>query len=143
MNLIKYRPLTDLVLGNRFDDFFDDIFDNRIWDSGSFYPNVDIRNEGNKYILEADLPGLTEKDIDVKVENNILSISSAKEEKKEEKKDGYILKERRGYSFTRSFVLPKDVDMKKIQAQFKNGVLNVTLSKKPEAKPKKIEVQPQ
>ena len=141
MNLIKYRPLKDLIWGNRFDDFLDDIFDTTIWDSKGFYPNVDIRNETNSYVMEADLPGLTEKDIDVNVENNLLTISSVKEDKKEQKKDGYILKERRGYSFTRSFVLPEDVDRKKIQAQFKNGVLNITIGKKPEAKPKKIEVQ--
>jgi len=143
MNLIKYRPLNDLILGSRLDDFLDNIFDHRIWDSSSFYPDVDIKSKDNKYVLEADLPGLTEKDIDVKVENNLLTISSVKEEKKEEEKDGYILKERHGYSFTRSFVLPKDVDVKKIEAQFKNGMLNITLGKKPEAKPKKIEVQAQ
>jgi len=138
-SLVKYSPLSLDVLGN-FDRIFDSFFnDSSLRRSSS--PSVDSRETENAYMLEAELPGLNEKDIEVKVDDNLLTISSAKEDEKEEKRDGYILKERRRHSFARSFVLPKDVDKESIEANFSNGLLSLTLNKAPEAKPKKIEVK--
>ena len=85
--------------------------------------------------------GLSEKDVEVKVEDNLLSISSVKSEEKEEKKDGYILKERRERNFSRSFMLPKDADREKIEAVFKNGVLSLIIAKSPKSLPKTIQVK--
>lgn len=135
--LVRYNPRA-LSLANNFDRMMDSFFSDS---PRSYAPTVDIREDENKYVLEAELPGLTEKDIDVKVEDNLLTISSKTEEKAEEKKNGYILKERRSKSFSRSFVVPKDVDKEKIEAGFKNGLLSLSLHKAPAAKPKSVEIK--
>ncbi|MBN1686539.1 MAG: Hsp20/alpha crystallin family protein [Spirochaetales bacterium] len=138
-SLVRYNPLAVDVLGD-FDKIFDSFFnDSSLRRTSS--PVVDIRENEDSYVLEAELPGLTDKDIEVKVEDNLLTISSKKEDEKEEKREGYILKERHNHFFTRSFVLPKDVDRESIDANFKDGLLSLTLNKAPEAKPKMIEVK--
>ena len=104
-------------------------------------PAMDIREDEDQYVLEAELAGLTEKDIEVKVENDILTLSRKIEEENEEKKDGYTLQERRHASFKRSFYLPKDVDRDKIVARFENGLLTLELPKAEKAKPRQIEVK--
>jgi HSP20 family protein len=109
--------------------------------TGTRVPAVDISEDDTAYRMEIELPGLTEKDVEVKVENNTLTVSSKKEEKSEEKKKGYIRQERRHFSFSRSFGLPDHVDADKIDATFKNGLLNISVPKAPEAKPKMIEVK--
>ncbi|UCB45130.1 MAG: Hsp20/alpha crystallin family protein [Spirochaetota bacterium] len=137
MNLIRYRPRTlDLFDWDRaFERFLHEPF------NGIRTPAVDIREDDNGYKIEVELPGLTEKDIEVKVENNVLSISSKKEEVKEDKDKDYVHKERRSYSFSRSFTLPENVKTDKIDANFKNGLLNISIPKAPESKPKLIEVK--
>lgn len=106
-------------------------------------PEIDVYEEGDKYMLEADLPGMNEKDIKLEVRNGQLTFSTAKSEKSEEKsrKEHWIRKERREFQFVRSFTLPEDVDATGIEAHFKNGVLQVVMPKKPEAAPKTIEVK--
>ena len=106
-------------------------------------PAVDLVESDKAYEITAELPGMDEKNIDVKVTDGRLSIKGEKQEEKEEKKKDYYLHERRFGSFERSFDLPESVDPEKIEASFKKGVLTVTLSKKAEAqKPaKKIEVK--
>ena len=137
MKLVKYNPNT-LSLFDR-DGIIDKFFDDDI-NFNTNYPSVDILEEKDKYIMEAELPGLTEKDIELKADRNLLTLSSGKDKKKEEKKKGYILKERRQISFSRSFTLPEEVDRKNIQAEFKNGLLKISLPKKPAAKPKLIDI---
>jgi HSP20 family protein len=137
--LTTYRPKSVGVFRDfdrLMDSFFDDV---PFWKNGS--PKVDIREEDNKYVLEAEIPGFSEKELEIKVEDNLLTLSSKKEEKREEKKEGYLLRERRNASFTRSFVLPKDVDKDKIEAHYKNGLLNLDIPKTPAAKPKVIDVK--
>jgi HSP20 family protein len=115
----------------------------RFFEDRSTYSGVavDIRETEDGYVVEADLPGLTEKDIDVKVENDILTLSSAREEKKEEQRNGYLMRERRSASFRRSFYLPQDIDREKIEARLENGLLTVHLHKSEAAKPRQIEVK--
>lgn len=137
--LIKYEP-SYLNLFDDFDRVFNSLFDGRLVGSPRV-PAVDIREEADRYVLEAELTGLSEKDIDVKVQDNLLTIASKKEEEKETKKSGYLVKERRSSAFSRSFVMPKDVDREKIDAGFKNGLLTLTLHKVPESKPRDIEVK--
>jgi HSP20 family protein len=136
MNLVRYEPTT-LSLLNSFDRLFDGMFDDRAVN----VPAVDVRETETGWSMDVDLPGLTEKDVEVKLENNLLTVSSRKEEKQEEKKNGYLLRERRSSSFCRSFVLPEDVDREKIEAAFANGVLNLSFPKLPAAQPKTIEVK--
>ena len=137
MNLIRYRPRTlDLFDWDRaFERFLSEPY------YGTRAPAVDIREDEKGYKMEVELPGLTEKDIEVKVENDVLSISSKKEEVKEDKDKDYVHKERRSYSFSRSFTLPDNVKTDKIDASFNNGLLNISIPKAPEAKPKLIEVK--
>jgi HSP20 family protein len=136
MNLVRYEPTT-LSLLNSFDRLFDGIFDDR----AVSVPAVDVRENETGWNMEVDLPGLTEKDVEVKLDNNLLTVSSRKEEKQEEKKNGYLLRERRSSGFCRSFVLPDDVDREKIEAAFANGVLSLSFPKLPTAQPKTIEVK--
>ena len=106
-------------------------------------PAVDIAENEKAYEITAEVPGMDEKNIEVKVANGNLTIKGEKQEEKEEKKKDYYLRERNFGSFERSFSVPEGVDADKIEANFKKGVLTVTLPKKPEAqKPaKKIEVK--
>ena len=139
MNIIKrYPTAVDLFDLDRFDRFIERFFGDT---ADIRTPAVDIREDKDKYLMEIELPGLTEKDVEVKVENNVLTVSSNKEEKKEESKKGYIRKERKLYSFCRSFSLPENTEIDKITAHFKNGLLNIEIPKAPETKPKLIEVK--
>ncbi|MBS0232194.1 MAG: Hsp20/alpha crystallin family protein [Proteobacteria bacterium] len=106
-------------------------------------PPVDIVEKDNAYEISAELPGLDEKNVEVKVSNGMLSIKGEKKEEKEEKKKDYYLSERRFGSFERRFAVPDGVDTNKIEAVFKKGVLMVTLPKTSEAKAaeKKITVK--
>lgn len=127
---------------------FNDIMDNS--NSYGVYsnyanPKVDVKENENSYILEMELPGKTEKDVDIELNHGNLTISSKDEEVKDEKKDTknekYILKERKISKFERRFALPKDVDSEKISANFKNGILTVNMMKKPETSSKKIAIE--
>jgi HSP20 family protein len=106
-------------------------------------PAVDVVETGTGYEVIAELPGLDEKNIEVKFSDRTLTIGGEKKEEKEEKKKDYYLSERHYGSFQRSFTVPDGVDAEKIEATFKNGVLTVTLPKTAEAqkKEKKIEVK--
>ena len=106
-------------------------------------PAVDIIEKDNAYEVTAELPGMDEKNIEVKLDNGGLTIRGEKQEEKEEKRQGYHLQERSFGSFERYFAVPEGVDADKIEASFKKGLLTVTLPKKPEAqKPaKKIDVK--
>ena len=94
-------------------------------------PAVDFVESDKAYEITAELPGMDEKDIEIKVTEESLTIKGAREEKKEQKEKGYHLQERRYGSFERSFGLPDGVDTNKVEASFKKGLLTVTLPKKP------------
>jgi HSP20 family protein len=110
---------------------------------GDAVPAVDVAEKDDTYEVTAELPGMDEKNIEVKLVNGNLTIKGEKKEEREEKKKDYYLSERKFGSFERSFTVPEGVDADKIEASFKKGVLTVKLPKKPEAvKPeKKIEVK--
>jgi HSP20 family protein len=106
-------------------------------------PAVDVVESEKGYEITADLPGMEEKNIEVKVTGGVLTMKGERQEEKEEKRQDYYLQERSFGSFQRSFELPESIDVDKIEASFKNGVLNVKLPKKAEAQKlaKKIEVK--
>ncbi len=141
------------ALRHEVDRLFDD-FDRGLWATPfrrslfavypfTAKPAVDATESDNAYQITAELPGLDEKDVEVKVANGGVTITGSKQEEKEEKDKSYHLKERRFGSFERYFAVPDGVDAEKIEALFKNGVLTVTMPKKPEARKvaKKIEVK--
>jgi HSP20 family protein len=106
-------------------------------------PAVDVVDEEKAYRVTAELPGLTEKDIEVTKDGDLLTIKGEKKEEHEEKEKGYFLSERHFGSVERSLRLPDGIDDSKIEAKFENGVLTVLLPKTPEAvsKPKKIAIK--
>lgn len=106
-------------------------------------PAVDFVERDKEYEITAELPGLDEKNVEVKLSNGMLAISGEKKEEKEEKKEGYYFSERRFGSFRRAFRVPEGVDADKIEASFGKGVLTVRLPKTPEAQKaqKTIEVK--
>lgn len=133
------------------DPFFD--FANRFFSSGwpgvissyegasqGWTPAVDIRETDNAFIAEAELPGLKKDDINVSIEDNLLTISGERRLERDEKKDNYHRIERSYGSFQRSFSLPRGVDATKVEAKFSDGVLKLSLPKSEVAKVRKIAV---
>ena len=128
---------------------FDSLFGNEGFPFPSsvktYMPRVDVFETKENYVLHMDLPGKTEKDIDLSLKNEILTISSVEEDKKETQKNigdtKWLIKERSSSSFKRTFALPKDVNTEKVSASFKNGVLEVTMPRRPEPEEKKIAIK--
>ncbi|MGA8621446.1 MAG: Hsp20/alpha crystallin family protein [Candidatus Sulfotelmatobacter sp.] len=106
----------------------------------NFAPPVDIYEDEHNITLKIDVPGIDEKDIDVRIENNTLIVHGERKIEKEEKEENFRRVERQYGEFTRSFTLPSSVDTGQVNAHYDNGVLKITLAKKAEAKPKQIQV---
>src|SRR5437773_6628673 len=106
----------------------------------SFAPPVDIYDDEHNITLKMEVPGIDENDIDVRIENNTLTIQGERKIEKEEKEENFRRVERQYGSFTRSFTLPSSVDPVQVTAHYDKGVLKVNLAKKAEAKPKQIKV---
>jgi len=105
-----------------------------------FAPPVDIYEDEHSYTLKLEVPGIDEKDIDVKLENNTLTVTGERKFEKDEKEENYRRVERRYGSFVRSFTLPATIDSENVTADYDKGLLKVRLAKKAEAKPKQIKV---
>jgi len=108
--------------------------------ASSFAPAVDVYEDEHSVTLKIEVPGIDEKDINISLENNVLTVHGERKIEKEEKEENYRRVERQYGSFTRTFTLPTTVDGEKVSANYDKGVLNVTLPKKAEAKPKQIKV---
>jgi len=137
MSLSHFDPLANLRL---FEDAFSRMLTepqaNRPWS-----PSVDIYETENELVLKADLPDVDLKDVDVRVENQTLTIAGERKFEKQESDKGYHRIERSYGNFMRSFAVPNSFDTEKIGASYKNGVLTVTLPKKEAAKPRQIKVE--
>jgi len=105
---------------------------------------VDVKETEKAYVLEAELPGLDEKDVEIRLDGSTLTLQSKKEEKEEKEGhtgDGnYLIRERRYSSFSRSFKLPDNADKESITASFKNGILSLEITKKNEAQARLIQI---
>src|SRR5215470_16565893 len=108
--------------------------------TSNFAPAVDVYEDEHQVTLKIEVPGIDEKDIDVRVENNTLTVKGERKIEKEEKEENYRRVERQYGSFTRTFTLPQTVDAENVTANYEKGVLKITLPKKAEAKPKQIKV---
>jgi HSP20 family protein len=106
----------------------------------NFAPPVDIYEDEHNITLKIDVPGIDEKDIDVRIEGNTLTVHGERKIGKEEKEENFRRVERQYGEFTRSFTLPSSVDTGQVNAHYDNGVLKITLAKKADAKPKQIKV---
>jgi HSP20 family protein len=108
--------------------------------TSSFAPAVDVYEDEHNVTLKIEVPGIDEKDIDVRLENNTLTVHGERKIEKEEKEENYRRVERQYGSFTRTFNLPTTVDSEKVSATYDKGVLKIALPKKAEAKPKQIKI---
>jgi len=108
--------------------------------TGNFAPPVDVYEDEHNVTLKIEVPGIDEKDIDVRIENNTLTVHGERKFEKEEKEENYRRVERQYGSFTRTFTLPNTVDTENVSANYEKGVLKIKLAKKAEAKPKQIKV---
>lgn len=126
-----------------FDDYFDDFRrPARGEEGGSFAPAVDVSETENEFRIRADLPGVKKDDLDISIQDGVLTINAeTKEEKKEEKEGRVIRQERRYGKFVRSMRLGDTVDVDNIKADYKDGVLDLVLPKAEKVKPRKIDVQ--
>ena len=107
----------------------------------SWNPSVDIFENDNEIVVRAELPGMSAKDMDVKLENNVLTLRGERRFEKEAKEENYHRVERQYGTFSRSFSLPMSVNSDKVTAEYKDGVLKIVLPKKEEIKPKPIKVE--
>lgn len=121
--------------------------------SGNKVPAVDVTEDNDSYVFNIDLPGRSEKDVNIELKDDVLTIESAKNAENNNKEnsgnkaeDGknagekFLLRERRHAQFTRRFTLPNDINSDNVKAEFKNGVLTVRVGKSPKAAPRKIEI---
>jgi HSP20 family protein len=142
--LTRWDPFRELTtLQNRMSRLFEEQYGSGREDSlttGAFVPAVDIYEDEHTIQLKLEVPGIEEKDLDVKVENNVLTVSGERKFEKEEKEENFRRVERRYGSFSRSFTLPNSVNAEDVKADYSNGVLKITLGKRAEAKPKQIKV---
>jgi HSP20 family protein len=109
--------------------------------ASAFAPAFEVKETNDSFVLRADIPGVEEKDLDIAVHNNVLTVSGSRQA--EERKDGesYALYERQYGSFSRSFALPDMADGDRIEANLANGVLTLSIAKKAEAQPRKIAIK--
>jgi HSP20 family protein len=106
----------------------------------AFAPPVDVYEDEHNVTLKIEVPGIEEKDIDVRIENNTMTVHGERKFEKDEKEENYRRVERQYGSFTRTFTLPNTVDTENVSANYDKGVLKIKLAKKAEAKPKQIKV---
>ena len=148
MAIVRWEPFRDLVsLQGRMNRLFDESFRGigrggaeEDWAQGAWSPAVDIYEQDGNIVLKAELPGIDPKDVDVRVENNTLTLRGERKHDQEVKRENYHRVERTYGSFTRSFTLPNVVDTNNIKAEYRDGVLRMTLPKREEAKPKQISI---
>ena len=145
MNIVRWYPFRDLVtLRERMNRVFEEAFtssgEEKDLIASTWNPSVDIYEAENELVLTAEVPGVDEKDVEIKIEDNTLTIQGDRKFEKETKEENYHRIERSYGSFFRSFTLPRNIDQDKIKAERENGILKISLPKKPELKPKKVKI---
>jgi HSP20 family protein len=142
MAITRWDPFREVAtLQNRVNSLFRDMSDGESpLTTASFVPAVDVYEDSEKVVLKLEVPGVEEKDLDVRVENHTLTVKGERKFEKEEKEENFHRIERRYGSFYRAFTLPNTVDTENVGASYTAGVLKLELKKKPEAQPKQIKV---
>ncbi len=146
MAIVRWEPFRDLVATqDRFNRLFNDAFSRAFGESElgtqSWTPAVDIYETEHNLVLKAELPGVDPKDVEARVEDGTLYLKGERKFEKEVKEENFHRVERSYGSFVRSFTLPGSVDAEKVSAEYKDGILTLTMPKKEEAKPKTIKIQ--
>jgi len=142
MAITRWDPFREVVsLQNRVNSLFRNMNEEDLpLTTASFVPAVDIYEDTDKLVLKLEVPGIDEKDLDVRVEDNTLTVKGERKFEAEEKEQNFHRIERSYGSFFRAFTLPSTVETDKVQANYNAGVLKLELKKKPEAQPKQIKI---
>ena len=145
MAIVRYDPFRDLrtlqeEVNRLFSTNLTRAFDDEGIGRGAWAPTVDIYENKDQIVLEAELPGMKQEDFDLSIENNIITLRGERKFEKTEETDNYHRVERSYGAFTRSFTLPQTVSAEGATAEYNNGVLRVTLPKREETKARRIEV---
>jgi HSP20 family protein len=137
-----FREATSLQrrLNSLFEDYNRQQGDSGALAMGAFLPPVDIYEDEHKLRLKLEVPGVSQQDLDVQIENNTLTVRGERKLEQEEKEENFHRIERRYGSFSRSFTLPSTIDSASVKAAYENGVLRIDLAKRAEAKPRQIKV---
>ncbi|WP_028841220.1 Hsp20/alpha crystallin family protein [Thermodesulfobacterium hveragerdense] len=141
-DLILWRPLQDLKkeMDRIWQEFFGKELSIERWEGISWVPAVDVSETEDKVIVKVDIPGVKPEDMEISLMDNVLVIKGEKKKEEEEKKENFYRIERFYGSFMRSIPLPCEIEEEKIEASYKDGVLKITLPKKPEEKKKVIKI---
>jgi HSP20 family protein len=142
MAISRWYPIREVAsLQDRVNSLFQDFAgDNQTVTAAAFAPAVDVYENGEKVVLKLDVPGIKEEDLDIRVENQTLSVRGERKFEKEEKEENFHRIERRYGSFFRSFSLPTTVDTENVDASYNAGVLKLELKKKASAQPRQIKI---
>lgn len=149
MNIVRYRQ-PGASLQNEMKQMFDRLFEGSFFDqagsddssvvTSQWVPRVDVKEENDRFVLYADLPGIDPNDIEVSMDKGLLTIKGERSSETSEQTDRFSRVERRYGSFHRRFALPDSADPEGIQAHGRNGVLEITIPKRPESAPRRIQV---
>lgn len=148
MALIRWEPVREIqTVQNEMNRLFNSFFDTpgQPGNGGAtamrrWIPAMDVVETEDHFVLRADLPGMSEGDVNVELDDNVLTISGERKSEHEEKREGYYRVERASGAFSRSLTLPEGVDPEGIQASFENGVLEVRIAKPEQQKPRKVQI---
>ena len=142
MAITRWDPFREVVsLQNRVNSLFRNMSEGDApLAAASFVPAVDIYEDPQKLVLKIEVPGIDEKDLDVRVENDTLTVRGERKFEAEEREQNFHRIERAYGSFYRAFTLPSTVETENVQARYNAGVLKLELKKKPEAQPKQIKI---
>jgi HSP20 family protein len=147
MALVRWEPVRELnSLQQEMNRLFSSFFDTPTAGNGSSYarrwvPAMDLVETDDEYVLTADLPGLSEGDINIEFEDNVLTVSGERKSEHSQRKEGFFRLERAAGAFSRSLTLPEGVDAEAVRATFDKGVLEIRIPKPEQRKPKKVAIQ--
>jgi HSP20 family protein len=145
MAIIRWDPFRDMVtLREKMNRLFEDIYSGRGEDKDiaatTWAPSVDIYETESELVMTAEIPGVDEKDVEIKVEDNTLTLKGERKFERETKEENYHRIERSYGTFYRAFTLPNSIDPDKIHAEHENGVLKISMPKRQELKPRKVKI---
>jgi HSP20 family protein len=146
MKIVRWEPFQNVMAGQRdldqvFKDAFRPFYGDGELSTRTWAPPVDIFENADNIVLKAELPGVDPKDVEIRVEDNTLYLKGERKFEKEVKEENYHRVERSYGSFARSFSLPNSIDADKVVADYKDGLLTLTMPKREEAKPKTIKIE--
>ena len=146
MKIVRWEPFQNVMAGQRdldqvFKDAFRPFYGDGELSTRTWAPPVDIFENADNIVLKAELPGVDPKDVEIRVEDNTLYLKGERKFEQEVKEENYHRVERSYGSFARSFSLPNSIDADKVVADYKDGLLTLTMPKREEAKPKTIKIE--